>query len=107
VLVAPNDPDAGDSHVFAPATPPAHGMLEIATDGTVRYTADVDYGGTDAFAVDVADDGVPSLSAQLAFEVNVVPADDGCGCRAGGDRGAPLLLALALIPLARRRRRRR
>jgi MYXO-CTERM domain-containing protein len=108
VMVTPNDPDAGDSHVFGAATAPAHGQLEIEPDGTVRYTADADYGGVDAFAVDVADDGVPSLSAQLAFDVNVVPGDDGCGCRAAEDRGAPLLVALAaLIPLARRRRRRR
>ncbi len=72
----------------------------------MTYRAGDDYEGADEFTVVVADDGIPSLSAEVAFEVNVLPGD-GCGCRASSPgAAAPVLALLALMPLARRRRRR-
>ena len=105
-VVAANDPDTGDTHVYAVATAPAHGEATVDEDGDLTYRAGDDYEGADEFSVQVADNGIPSLSAEVAFEVTVLPGD-GCGCRAASPgAGAPLLALLALIPLARRRRRR-
>ena len=107
-LLAANDPDAADLHSFALADPPAHGDARVEDDGKVTYTADDDYGGADPFAVEVRDNGVPSLSGRVEFDVTVISdGDGGCGCRTGHVPCAGSLAAAlaALAPLARRRRR--
>jgi MYXO-CTERM domain-containing protein len=104
--IAANDPDAGDAHTFAVAVAPEHGQAEVSGDGTVTYTANGDYDGLDRFSVAVADDGIPSLSGRVEFEVTVLPGDGGCGCRTSGDGAGAALVGLAgLLPLCRRRRR--
>ncbi len=101
-----SDADAGDAHVYRVGTAPEHGEASVDEDGLVTYRAGDDYEGDDEFTIEVADDGIPSLAAEVAFEVTVLPGD-GCGCRASSPgAAAPLLALLALIPLARRRRRR-
>ena len=101
-----SDADTADAHTYAVGTAPTHGEASVDGDGVVTYRAGDDYEGADEFTVVVADDGIPSLSAEVAFEVNVLPGD-GCGCRASSPgAAAPVLALLALMPLARRRRRR-
>jgi MYXO-CTERM domain-containing protein len=85
---------------------------QLATDGlTVHYRAPEDYLGPDSFTVIVSDSGVPSMSAEIGFTVEVVPPEEGgCGCQtSSGRQGATTILLLflaALVPLARRHRRR-
>ncbi|HYU15264.1 MAG TPA: trypsin-like serine protease [Candidatus Acidoferrum sp.] len=109
-LVTPNDPDAADAHTYAVADAPRHGEATAGSDGSVRYTARRDYGGMDTFAVEVADNGVPSLSGRVTFNVTVIAgAQAGCACSAA-DRGlgGTVLVALAvMLPLVRSGRRRR
>jgi MYXO-CTERM domain-containing protein len=108
-LVTANDPDPGDTHVYAVATAPAHGEAEVDGDGNVVYTAGDDYDGADSFAIRVSDDGVPSLSSDVEFAVTVLPGE-GCGCHTtgrGGPETAVLIGLAAAVTLARRRRRRR
>jgi hypothetical protein len=104
------DESAGDTHTLSNGMTPTVGQL--ATDGlTVHYRAPEDYLGPDSFTVIVSDSGVPSMSAEIGFTVEVVPPEEGgCGCQtSSGRQGATTILLLflaALVPLARRHRRR-
>lgn len=106
-LVTVTDPDAANTHRFHVSDAAEHGQASVDDQGAVEYTADRDYDGADEFTIRVADDGIPSLSSDVVFQVTV--HGDGCGCRASGQPpGTALLVALAaLIGLSSKRRRRR
>jgi gliding motility-associated-like protein len=53
-LVA-NDPD-GDPLTFSKGSDPAHGTVDVNTDGTYTYTPEPGYTGTDTFTI-IVDDG--------------------------------------------------
>lgn len=101
--VAPNDPDAADSHSYSIAVAPEYGELTVHDDGTVEYHADGDYEGPDTFTIAVTDDGAPNLTGQVQVNVTVLPSE-GCGCRSSspGPGGALLLLLVAAALLRRR-----
>lgn len=106
--VAPNDGDAGDGHSFAITAPPMYGEAAVMPDGTVEYTADLDYAGTDQLTVTVTDDGDPALSGTVVIAITVTEAPEGgCACRAGGATGGAQawLLAMAVGLMISRRRR--
>lgn len=105
--IAPNDPDADDSHVFEVGRDGEHGGVTVSTGGVARYTADAAYEGEDSFVIAVTDDGDPNLTGTVEVLVTVVPGA-GCGCRSSGDGGSNgLLAALVVLGLAAGRRRRR
>ncbi|WP_139984516.1 ThuA domain-containing protein [Nocardioides litoris] len=54
VLANDTDPD-GDDLTVDSATDPAHGTTAVGTDGTVRYTPDAGWTGTDTFTYTVGD----------------------------------------------------
>jgi len=54
VLAGDTDPD-GDTLSVESATDPAHGSTSVNADGTVRYTPDAGYTGTDTFDYTVTD----------------------------------------------------
>ncbi|MBL0046805.1 MAG: tandem-95 repeat protein [Bacteroidetes bacterium] len=61
VLVNDMDPDLTDLlSISLITTPPQHGGLTLAADGTFTYTPDELYAGTDSFAYEVCDDYVLS-----------------------------------------------
>jgi MYXO-CTERM domain-containing protein len=101
--VAPNDPDAGDSHTYAIGAAPEHGELTLHDDGSVEYHAAGDYEGPDTFTITVTDNGAPNLTGQAQVNVTVLPAE-GCGCRSSAP-GAGGFLLLLLVGLALTRRR--
>jgi PKD repeat protein len=69
--IAPNDPDAGQTHTFAITTPPAHGMAGVDPTGVVTYTPDQDFQGQDSLEVTVTDDGTPPLSGTVVIDITV------------------------------------
>jgi large repetitive protein len=74
VVANATDPD-GNQHLVASSvtitTPPAHGSAVANGDGTITYTADSNFQGTDVFAYTIADDnGGVSLPAPFYVRVN-------------------------------------
>ncbi|MBC2932516.1 tandem-95 repeat protein [Nocardioides sp. zg-1228] len=85
VLAAPgvlgNDSDADGQELTAvDATPPAHGTLELAEDGSLVYTPRAGFSGTDLFTYRASDG--EDLSAPATVVVTVSPAT-------GGEPGLP------------------
>ena len=107
--VEPNDPDGGDSHVYAVLVAPAEGEAGAGAGGTISYDAPEDYEGDDSFEVVVTDDGDPPESGVVVIEVSVVGRDGedgtgGCGCT-GAPAAALGPWGLALLGLSGLRRR--
>jgi hypothetical protein len=93
---------------------PAHGAIELASDGSFRYTPADGYSGEDSFTYR-ASDGVQASAAAVALTIAAAddgdedeqePGDDdegGCGCRsAGGSGPLSFFLVLAFLSLGRR-----
>jgi subtilisin family serine protease len=75
VAVLANDTDPnGDTPSVTGATDPANGTTAIEPDGTVRYTPDPDYVGTDTFDYTVGDGTGNSDTGSVA--VTVTPVND-------------------------------
>jgi probable HAF family extracellular repeat protein len=55
--VLPNDPDAGDTHDFSIAVPPAGGSATVDAGGVVTYVPATGFVGSDPFVVRVTDQG--------------------------------------------------
>ena len=64
VTILAGDPDAEDSHQFTVVMAPTQGTVELTENGVATYVGP-DEDGTDSFTVEVIDNGVPPLSAQL------------------------------------------
>ncbi|MEM6780157.1 MAG: cadherin-like domain-containing protein, partial [Planctomycetota bacterium] len=64
----------GDSFVVLRQTEPGHGSIETSFDGSIRYTPDDDYFGSDSFSV-VLSDGM-TLSSSVTIQVSVNPMPD-------------------------------
>ena len=72
------DPDGSiDDASTAAVTPPVNGTLVFNGDGTVDYTPDPDFVGTDVFTYTVCDDGVPAPvlcdTATVTLSIQAVP----------------------------------
>ena len=84
ILVVPvlaNDTDANgnlDPTTVMIATGPAHGTAASNTDGTVTYTPDLGFFGTDSFTYNVKDapQGATSNTATVTVGVNAAPVAD-------------------------------
>lgn len=72
--IAPNDPDAGDSHTYAVTGPGTNGTAVVSTSGLVTYTPSLNFSGTDSVTVTVTDSG--SLSAPVPIGVTVIVQND-------------------------------
>ncbi len=69
VLANDTDPD-GDSLVPIVMTQPAHGTLLLAADGTLSYTPENDFDGSDSFTYRVNDGILDSAIATVRFTIN-------------------------------------
>jgi hypothetical protein len=67
VLLNDWDPD-GDSLQISDATAPSRGQLRVDADGTITYTPDRHFKGSDAFTYTVSD-GRASASADVVVSV--------------------------------------
>jgi hypothetical protein len=85
----------GRSHELEIAQQPEHGSAEVV-EGAIRYRSEDGYDGSDQLTVVVHDDGVPSLSAEVTYQLDVDSGDAG-GCNSTD--GLPAWwLALLLAP---------
>jgi len=74
VLTNDSDPDGDPVHVGNIAIPPQHGTAEITPDGSVLYTPDPDFSGTDTFTYALCD---PSdLCVLVVVITHVTPVQD-------------------------------
>lgn len=74
-LLAPRDPDAGESFAFGVSTPAAHGAVSVDGGGLVTYVPELDYLGGDAFVVAVTDGSGATRAAEITVWVaNRAPA---------------------------------
>ncbi|NNF10470.1 MAG: tandem-95 repeat protein [Acidimicrobiia bacterium] len=77
VAVLANDTDPeGDSLNLDFFTQPANGTVSDNGDGTLTYSPDPDFSGTDPFGYRACDDGVPALCAEAVVAVTVDPIND-------------------------------
>ena len=68
--VLSNDSDVdGDPLSVAPATPPVHGVLSLAGDGSFTYTPEPDFNGFDSFTYSVSDEIGGTDVASVTVEV--------------------------------------
>lgn len=75
IPVLANDYDVdGDALAIATVSDAANGLVEDLGDGTIRYTPDPDYFGSDMFAYSVTDGSVISTEAEVTVAVR--PTDD-------------------------------
>ncbi|GGK09086.1 hypothetical protein GCM10009304_39030 [Pseudomonas matsuisoli] len=74
--LAATDAD-GDTLTFrlAPGGQPAHGLLQLGTDGRFTYTPNSNYNGTDTFTYTVTDADGASVTATVTL--NITPVNDG------------------------------
>ena len=73
VLANDSDPN-GDTLTVVEVSAPAHGTAVVAAAGTVEYTPEPDFHGTDRFTYVVGDGS--GLTARAAVEVTVLPVND-------------------------------
>ena len=77
IPVLANDTDIeGDTLTVALVTQPANGTVVINGDGTVTYTPDPNFNGTDTFTYRVCDDGTPVACDEGTVTVTVTPQND-------------------------------
>ena len=73
VLANDSDPN-GDTLTVVEVSAPAHGTAVVAAAGTMEYTPEPDFHGTDRFTYVVGDGS--GLTARAAVEVTVLPVND-------------------------------
>ena len=73
VLENDSDPD-GDALALVEVSAPAHGTARLTDAGTVEYTPEPDFHGSDRFTYAVGDGS--GLTAQAAVAVTVLPVND-------------------------------
>ena len=75
IAVLANDRDAdGDTLTVMEVSAPAHGTARLTDAGTVEYTPEPDFHGSDRFTYAVGDGS--GLTAQAAVAVTVLPVND-------------------------------
>ena len=75
IAVLENDSDGdGDALALVEASAPAHGTARLTDAGTVEYTPEPDFHGSDRFTYTVGDGS--GLTAQAAVAVTVQPVND-------------------------------
>ena len=76
IAVLGNDSDVeGDTLTVAAVTSGAHGAVAINNDGTVTYTPNLNFNGSDSFSYTVSDGHGGSSTASVA--IDIAPVDDG------------------------------
>jgi len=75
VLANDADPD-GDPLTVTAAGEPAHGTVVVNPDGTVTYTPDAGFVGTDTFPYTVCDDAEPAACDEVAVKVVVADVNE-------------------------------
>jgi VCBS repeat-containing protein len=71
--VLANDTDVdGDALTVTGTSDPANGSVAINADGTITYTPDADFVGTDTFTYDIADGNGGTSQATVTVDVNPV-----------------------------------
>jgi gliding motility-associated-like protein len=63
-----------DSLTVSISEQPAHGSVIMNNDGTITYTPDLNYSGTDTIVYNVCDNGTPQLCATGTIVVTIEPA---------------------------------
>jgi uncharacterized delta-60 repeat protein len=72
ILVNDSDPDVGDSLSAVLVSNPAHGALTLNLDGSLAYTPQADFNGTDSFSYRANDGTEDSNLATVTINVNPV-----------------------------------
>ena len=72
VLANDNDPD-GDDLTVSEETPPANGTIVINDDGTITYTPNAGFEGTDTFTYTITDSNGDTDTATVTVEVSDEP----------------------------------
>lgn len=106
------DPD-GDSVELTSVGGPEHGSVTINPDGSVSYTPDPGFSGTDTFSYTISDShghtagGTVTVVVTAGDDLSGIVAEGGGGCASGGASGdAALVLTIALAAVAFMTRRR-
>jgi VCBS repeat-containing protein len=90
INVLDNDTDAdGDNLMVSDLTQPAHGSTSIKPDGTIRYTPDADFNGSDSFTYTVTDHNGGTATANVT--VNITPVNDALVLKTNPDNQAGLV----------------
>ena len=77
VLANDSDSDAGDALSAVLVSAPAHGTLQLQSDGSFGYAPNPDYNGSDSFRYQPRDNGNPALSgAPVTVTISVRPVND-------------------------------
>jgi len=76
VLANDSDPD-GDALTIAGVDDPANGTVTLNDDGTLSYTADAGFSGTDSFTYTIDDGNGGMASASVSVSVTAETPDDG------------------------------
>ena len=99
-----NDTDAGPMSALV-VTPPGHGEVAIAADGSFTYTPAIGYRGPDSFSYRATDGTYQSAPVTVELMVFLTAEENHAtgGCSAGG--GADLALGFLLLGLSARRAR--
>lgn len=110
-----NDPKS-DSHTFAIKTQPAYGTAKVLDDGRIRVCTNNDVAGLDQVTVSITDANDASRSIFFTMPITIEDGtpescslddfDDGGCCSASHSATGSIPLALAMLGILRRRRRR-
>jgi CSLREA domain-containing protein len=88
VLANDTDPDPGDTLSVHIVSNPANGRLTENPDGTLKYTPNPDFNGTDSFAYKASDGELDSNPATVSITVGAVNDAPTVAAAAGGQCGA-------------------
>ena len=77
-VVTPDSDVDGDSLIVSieEGDGPAHGTAVVNADGTITYTPDADYNGTDSLVFTVTDDTEAGLSSTQTASFTITPVND-------------------------------
>ena len=68
--------ESGQTLTVGNVSDPANGTAVDNGDGTITYTPDADFFGTDSFTYEVCDNGTPSLCDTATVTITVNPVND-------------------------------
>ena len=89
VLENDTDPDGKlDPTTVRVTQPPEHGTARVYPDGSITYTSDASYAGTDAFRYEVCDDGPERQCGIATVNITAAPIPGAAGSPTNGPSGA-------------------